>query len=127
MVTVAQRVYDCIKGLKGKEVFVEFYGEEGMVLKSNSKSLKLKKNNEIVTLELHELTSIDIDINLIQNYSFVYQNEEELEKIIIMTSGQKLIIDFNVDTVKEKESKIIFETIFEEDEDELVTFGRNKK
>ncbi|MBT2691289.1 hypothetical protein J7I93_24445 [Bacillus sp. ISL-47] len=124
MPKIADRVYDCLKTLKDKEVFLELKTESSR-LYCNSKKLKLNKSGNSIILICYKDVSLEINLDVVKHYAFMFNKEDNCERTSIeFENSGSLDIFLNIEDYfkyNEQSNDPLFAELSEEDD--CIVFG----
>jgi hypothetical protein len=110
---VSDRLYEALMTFEGKKLVATYKTDEGIYVTCNSKDFSLDRDGDLVTLNFHKLTQINLDLEKVEHYSLVCNTNEFCEKFIVLTNnGAELEITLEI----EDNHKLIIEPLNPEDE-----------
>jgi hypothetical protein len=112
---VSDRLYEALMTFEGKKLVATFKTEDGIFVTCNSKDFSFDRDGDLVTLNFHKLTQINLDLEKVDHYSLVCNANEYCEKFIVLTNnGAELEITLEI----EENHTLVIEPLNPEDEDE---------
>jgi hypothetical protein len=123
---IADRLYECLKSLKDKEIFLELKTESSTFY-CNSKRLKFNKSGNTLTFVCYKDVKLELNLDSVKHYSFMLDKENNCERTSIETENSEFLdIFLNVEDYNsfKKHSEDPF-NLFSDNEEPFVIFKNN--